>query len=203
MVIQGQVLNRKFAFPRVLSYQNSFLGSKFVVIGGSCCQEMRGSALFHKVLRPLTKYLLEILGFHSKMRLVNMILYAIPGIIFAAVIFTFGTKIEQPIWFSGIFSWVPYWFIVDRYAANSGNLLFLTIILNFIFRGLLLPFTEEIYFRGFLLPRMNKLGEFAPLVSASLFSVYHLFAPWENISRMIAVLPFIYISYRKKIYVLV
>ena len=45
------------AFPRVLSYQNSFLGSKFVVIGVVCCQEMRRNALFHKVLRVLTKYL--------------------------------------------------------------------------------------------------------------------------------------------------
>ena len=47
------------AFPRVLSYQNSFLGSKFVVIGVVCCQEMRRNALFHKVLRVLTKYLPE------------------------------------------------------------------------------------------------------------------------------------------------
>ena len=47
------------AFPRVLSYQNSFLGSKFVVIGGSLCQKMRGNALFHKVLRALTKYLIK------------------------------------------------------------------------------------------------------------------------------------------------
>ena len=144
------------------------------------------------------KKLIETIGFHSKMPMKNMILYALPGIVFAAFIFTFGTKIEQPIWISGIFSGVPEWFIVDRYASNIGSLLPLTIILNFIFRGFLLPFTEEIYFRGFLLPRMNKFGKFAPLISAALFSIYHLFAPWENISRMIAVLPFIYIVYCKK-----
>lgn len=148
----------------------------------------------HKEKRKLV----EIIGFHSKMPITNTILYALPGIIFAAFIFTFGTKIEQPIWISEIFSWVPEWFIVDRYASNTGNLLPLTIILNFIFRGFLLPFTEEIYFRGFLLPRMNRFGNFAPLISTTLFSIYHLFAPWENISRMIAVLPFIYIVYRKK-----
>ena len=45
------------AFPGVSSYQSSSLGSKFVVIGVVCCQEMRGNALFHKVLRVLTKYL--------------------------------------------------------------------------------------------------------------------------------------------------
>jgi len=53
-------LNRNSAFPGVLSYQNSFSGSKFVVIGGACCQEMRSNALLHKVLRPFTKYLTQI-----------------------------------------------------------------------------------------------------------------------------------------------
>ena len=45
------------AFPGVSSYQSSSLGSKFVVIGVVCCQEMRRNALFHKVLPVLTKYL--------------------------------------------------------------------------------------------------------------------------------------------------
>ncbi|WP_204791949.1 helix-turn-helix transcriptional regulator [Oscillibacter sp. CU971] len=44
------------AFPGVSSYQSSSLGSKFVVIGVVCCQEMRRYALFHKVLPGLTKY---------------------------------------------------------------------------------------------------------------------------------------------------
>ena len=50
------------AFPGVSSYQSSSLGSKFVVIGVVCCQEMRRNALFHKVLPVLTKYLLEVLN---------------------------------------------------------------------------------------------------------------------------------------------
>ncbi len=49
------------AFPGVSSYQSSSLGSKFVVIWGFDYQEMRGNALFHKVLRVLTKYLAELL----------------------------------------------------------------------------------------------------------------------------------------------
>ena len=50
------------AFPGVSSYQSSSLGSKFVVIGVVCCQEMRGNALFHKVLRVLTKYLIRMIN---------------------------------------------------------------------------------------------------------------------------------------------
>ena len=48
------------AFPGVSSYQCSSLGSKFVVIGVVCCQEMRRYALFHKVLRGLAKYFIKL-----------------------------------------------------------------------------------------------------------------------------------------------
>ena len=51
------------AFPGVSSYQSSSLGSKFVVIGVVCCQEMRRNALFHKVLPGLTKYFIKFFAF--------------------------------------------------------------------------------------------------------------------------------------------
>jgi hypothetical protein len=54
--VQRAALYRMSAFPGVSSYQSSSLGSKFVVIGVVCCQEMRRNALFHKVLPVLTKY---------------------------------------------------------------------------------------------------------------------------------------------------
>ena len=74
----------------------------------------------------------------------------------------------------------------------------LTIVMSFLFNGLLGPFTEEIYFRGFLLPRMNKLGKAAPFVNVALFSLYHFFTPWENISRILALTPIAYIVWYKK-----
>jgi uncharacterized protein len=37
------------------------------------------------------------------------------------------------------------------------------------FDGLAFPILEEVYFRGFLLPRMSYLGALAPAVSALLF----------------------------------
>ncbi len=51
----SSVVNRNSAFSCVLPYQNSFSGSKFVVIWGSFCQDVRGNALVHKVLRLFTK----------------------------------------------------------------------------------------------------------------------------------------------------
>ena len=38
---------------------------------------------------------------------------------------------------------------------------------------------EEVYFRGFLLPRIPQaLGRTAPLVHTVLFAVYHVWTPW-------------------------
>ncbi|MCL2026690.1 MAG: CPBP family intramembrane metalloprotease, partial [Leptospirales bacterium] len=142
------------------------------------------------------KKLRDIIGFTEKIPLHKIILWSLPGVVLAALIFTIGTEIEIPLW--TIFTWVPEWFWINRSLAGLDNLLVPTIILNFTIRGLLVPFTEEIYFRGFLLPRMNKFGKFAPLVNAILFSVNHLFAPWENVTRALALLPLTYIVWHKK-----
>jgi len=148
------------------------------------------------VARREGKRLRDVIGFAEKMSATKTILWALPGGVLAALVFTFGTEIERPLW--TIFAWVPDWFWVNRSLLDLGDLLVPTIILNFIIRGFLVPYTEEIYFRGFLLPRMNRLGGFAPFANAALFSVNHLFAPWENVTRMLAVLPFVYTVWQKK-----
>ena len=61
------------------------------------------------------------------------------------------------------------------------------------------PIVEELYFRGYLLPRMK--GKFGPLVHSFLFAAYHIFTPWMIITRTIGLLPLIYVVKRKNIYV--
>jgi uncharacterized protein len=61
------------------------------------------------------------------------------------------------------------------------------------------PFVEELYFRGYLLPRMQSYAKnWAPLINAVLFSVYHFFSPWENLIRIIGVFSIVYIVQRKR-----
>ena len=43
---------------------------------------------------------------------------------------------------------------------------------------------EEMYFHGYLLPRISRLGAWAPLVNTVLFSLYHFFTPWLNVGRI-------------------
>jgi membrane protease YdiL (CAAX protease family) len=72
------------------------------------------------------------------------------------------------------------------------NHLRITIILVFILNGFLGPIVEEIYFRGYLLPRMGIFGKFAPLINTIVFSIYHFFTPYQNVTRIIGVTPMIY-----------
>ncbi len=55
--------------------------------------------------------------------------------------------------------------------------------------NIIIPTIEELYFRGYLLPRMSRWGWMAPLTSVLLFSLYHFWLPWQNPSRIIALLP--------------
>ncbi|GAB3830618.1 CPBP family intramembrane glutamic endopeptidase [Kribbella italica] len=64
--------------------------------------------------------------------------------------------------------------------------------------GLSLPLIEELYFRGFLMPRLPHQGRLTPLLSSALFSLYHLWAPWPIISRVIFMLPGAWLVWKKK-----
>jgi membrane protease YdiL (CAAX protease family) len=51
---------------------------------------------------------------------------------------------------------------------------------------------EELYFRGYLLPRIPASKQWAPLINVLLFSLYHFFSPWQNVTRIVALIPFVY-----------
>jgi len=60
------------------------------------------------------------------------------------------------------------------------------------------PVVEEMYFRGYLLPRISCFGAWAPLINTVLFSLYHFFTPWLNVSRIIGLLPMVYAAWWKR-----
>lgn len=67
--------------------------------------------------------------------------------------------------------------------------------LNIVLTGILVPITEELYFRGYLLPRMpEKLGRTGPVVHSLLFAIYHFDTPWMIPVRTVGLLPLIYVT---------
>jgi membrane protease YdiL (CAAX protease family) len=101
-----------------------------------------------------------------------------------------------------LFSWLPYWFFTFASAENLGqytqSALVLMGVLNVVLNGLLGPIVEELYFRGYLLPRIARLGCRAPLVNILLFSLQHFFSPWQNLGRILAFTPLFYAVWWKK-----
>lgn len=147
------------------------------------------------------KKIRDIISYTEKMSISKTILWVLPLLTVLGIAFSTIPELEKSLW--TMFNWIPGWFRIDVGIIRERPILvWLTIVLAFIFNGLLGPIIEEIYFRGFLLPRMNKLGKLAPFINVFLFSLYHFFSPWENITRILGTLPYVYaVWYKKNLYV--
>ena len=137
------------------------------------------------------KKIKDLILYREKTPLIKMIISIIIPFIFALSVFIIISQYELKLW-GNLFNFIPEWFKLYNVKIIELNYLKLSLILALILNGLLGPFVEELYFRGFLLPRMNKFGKFAPFVNAVIFSLYHFFSPWENITRILAVTPLAY-----------
>jgi membrane protease YdiL (CAAX protease family) len=102
----------------------------------------------------------------------------------------------------GLFSWYPE--SVREFASFEGDSTYATWVVVVVFaaalaiNGILGPVVEELYFRGHLLPRIDRFGRGAPVLNAVLFSLYHFWTPWQNIGRILGLLPWIYTVWRKR-----
>jgi membrane protease YdiL (CAAX protease family) len=84
----------------------------------------------------------------------------------------------------------------------SGAALAVTVVAVFILNGFVGPITEELYFRGHLLPRLDRFGKGAPVLNTVLFSLYHFWTPWQNLARILGFLPTTWMTWRtRSIYV--
>jgi uncharacterized protein len=82
-------------------------------------------------------------------------------------------------------------------AVGTGTLIAL-LACFFIFNGLVGPVAEELYFRGHLLPRIDRFGRGAPVINAVLFGLYHLWTPWRWPSIIVGFLPMSWMAWRKR-----
>ena len=102
----------------------------------------------------------------------------------------------EPALIQSWFAWLPDWYVspiqLDRIGDHSATAWALTLAAYLTLNGLIGPIMEELYFRGYLLPRMDRLGRWAPLVNVTLFSLYHFWSPWQVMARVLAIGPTVY-----------
>ena len=100
-----------------------------------------------------------------------------------------------------IFSWLPSDMFLDMGLDGdySKLKLIITYSLFLVLIVLILPIIEELYFRGYLLPRMpSGLKGWTGIVHSGFFALYHTWTPWMFIVRTIGVFPMVYAVKRKE-----
>jgi len=100
------------------------------------------------------------------------------------------------------FPWLPNWFDLGVYIRNPElyprNVRILTWLLSLVLGSLIGPAVEELYFHGYLLPRLSRFRQVAPVISTVLFVAYHFWSPHMVLTRIIAILPLTYFIWKKK-----
>jgi len=97
-----------------------------------------------------------------------------------------------------LFFWMPT-FDSGLDGSYSKTALIITYSIFLIFGVIVGPAVEELYFRGYLLPRIPVKN--SELFHSFLFAAYHVWTPWMFITRTIVMLPLIIAVKKKNIYV--
>jgi membrane protease YdiL (CAAX protease family) len=101
--------------------------------------------------------------------------------------------------FQELFSWWPEIYnLSPDLTVYPRSTLVATIIFQSVTIALIVPITEEIYFRGYLLPRLSRFGPWAAPIHAILFALFHVWTPWLVVARAVALVPFTLIIRRKR-----
>jgi membrane protease YdiL (CAAX protease family) len=99
-------------------------------------------------------------------------------------------------------AWLPEWAtqgaLIQGLASRPPLQRNLTLALAVLLSGFVAPVVEELYFRGFLLPRMEHWGWAAPIVNALLFAVYHFYFPGNVLAIVVVFVPISYVVRAKK-----
>jgi membrane protease YdiL (CAAX protease family) len=129
-----------------------------------------------------------------------VVLFLWSGLVFS-LLPTLDTFLAQT-----FFAWFPDWSfplnILSDSSQYSKAALSVTIVAGFLLNGIAGPIVEELYFRGYLLPRIPASKRWTPLINVLLFSLYHFFSPWQNLTRILAFLPLSYaVGSKRNIYI--
>jgi len=131
-------------------------------------------------------------GYSNRLPAGKLVLYSI-GLVAAAFII-WGITQPVDIYISKtLFKWLPKWYTVQDFAGYSAGKVKITLLLNLVLNGLLAPVAEELYFRGYLLPRMKTWSKYAFVVNAVCFSLYHLWQPYVYLTLILALMPMVYL----------
>jgi len=158
--------------------------------------------LFYQGKRKNGRFSLKGIILYREKISVGEYLVIIPAVYFFVVIISLLLSPIRTFIIDTFFSWVPGWVFLEDFledlSAYSRSSLIPTLFLGLLLSGFGASVVEELYFRGYLLPRISRYKMLAPLMNVALFSFYHFFSPWQYPVIFLAFLPLVYVVYIKK-----
>ena len=96
---------------------------------------------------------------------------------------------------------LPRWFL-NPYSLRAVNptstAILATLVMRLAIDGIAHPIVEELYFRGYLMPRLSRYGAWCPVISALFFAMFHLWQPQNIPVIFVTVLPWMFLIWWKR-----
>lgn len=90
------------------------------------------------------------------------------------------------------------WADISYLRQYPKGILLLTSVVYLLLNVIVGPIVEELYFRGYLTSKVSRLGKGAPVLITVLFSLYHLWLPFQNLFRISVFFPAAYLAWKEK-----
>lgn len=142
------------------------------------------------------------LSYHQELHKGKALLIVLILICIAGIASKFVGALEDSLVMPYVSKYVPDYFIAKNYLGQleqyPKSVILITAFLFLIANSLVLPITEELYFNGYMLPRLQRFKKLAPVIVTIVFSLYHFWSPWENMRRITGCLPYVYMVQKTK-----
>lgn len=138
-----------------------------------------------------------VIPFQEKLSIKSFLLWTMAGIVASVVIYIplypLGIHLRET-----LFNWLPDWYFNLSFGTNNVQLLARVFLFAIVIDGFLGPIAEELFFRGYLLPRMAYLKQWAPVVNGCLFGLYHFWQPHNLFALMALGVVFSFVVWKTK-----
>ncbi len=141
-----------------------------------------------------------VLYYMKKLSFRNYLLLTIVFIVYAVLIMGIATPVSGMIK-ETMFSWLPEWYTsydLGLDQNSSRTILICSFLAFLLIDGILNPVVEEIYFRGYLMPRLSRFRFWSVVMHAFLFALAHFWQPWNLLQIFILVAPIYYVVWKTR-----